>query len=140
GVSAARLERSGNLAHPHRAVGDLSGALCVSLMPASTWYRQDGSGWILTIHVQPGARQSGIKGLHGDALKVAVAAAPADGAANAALRKFLAAELGVTLRQVEIRSGQSSRKKSIAIDGLAAEAFANWVRAIERRAKAGATG
>ena len=47
----------------------------------------------LTLHVQPGASRSELAGMHGDALKVRVAAPPVDGAANRELIRFLAAQL-----------------------------------------------
>jgi uncharacterized protein (TIGR00251 family) len=43
----------------------------------------------LSIHVQPAAKRSEIVGLHGDALKVRLAAPAIDGRANAALLEFL---------------------------------------------------
>ena len=46
-------------------------------------------GAILTIQVQPKASKSECAGLHGDALKIRVAAPPVDGKANGALLAFL---------------------------------------------------
>ena len=60
-------------------------------------------------------------GVHGDALKVRVAAPPVDGAANAALVELLAAALGIPRRGVRIVSGASSRSKVVEIDGVAVE-------------------
>ena len=82
------------------------------------WYRRDGERWILSLHVQPGARVSAVQGLHGDALKIRIAAPPIEGAANAALRKFMAAQLHVREREVEILTGESSRAKRVAISGI----------------------
>lgn len=81
------------------------------------WYRQDGDRWILSLQVQPGARVSAIQGLHGDSLKVRIAAPPVEGAANMALQKFLAACLGVRARDIEILAGVSSRAKRVAVRG-----------------------
>ena len=55
----------------------------------------DGS-LILTLHIQPGARKTEIVGLHGDALKIRLAAPPVDGKVNAALLGFLAKACGVS--------------------------------------------
>jgi uncharacterized protein YggU (UPF0235/DUF167 family) len=44
----------------------------------------------LTIYVQPRASRTELDGRHGDALKIRLAAAPVDGAANEALVRFLA--------------------------------------------------
>jgi uncharacterized protein (TIGR00251 family) len=54
-----------------------------------------------------------IAGLHGDALKVKLTAAPVDNAANKMCTKFLAKQLGVSNSQIEIISGHTSRTKSI---------------------------
>lgn len=72
---------------------------------------------ILTIHVQPGARNNQLVGLHGDALKVKIAAPAADQKANAALIEFLHNLLGVAKSAVAIRHGARSRRKIIEIDG-----------------------
>ena len=39
------------------------------------WYRRSGEVITLTLHVQPGAKCSGIAGLHGEALKLRLASA-----------------------------------------------------------------
>lgn len=61
----------------------------------------DGS-LILTLHIQPGARKTEIVGLHGEALKIRLAAPPVDGKANAALLGFLAKACGVSKSAVEL--------------------------------------
>lgn len=71
----------------------------------------------LTLHVQPGAKHSELAGLHGEALKVRLAAPPVEGRANEALLKFIAKLFEVPLRQVELRQGGQSRHKVIAITG-----------------------
>lgn len=70
----------------------------------------------LTLHIQPGAKKSEIVGLYGDALKIRLAAPPVDGKANAALTAFIAQKLGITQRDVQIRSGECSRRKVLTID------------------------
>ena len=57
--------------------------------------------------------------MHGQALKVKLKAPPVDGKANAALIAFVARCLGVGRRQVEIVSGQTSRIKTVRVEGLA---------------------
>lgn len=83
------------------------------------WWRSEPTrdSVILEIHAQPGAKRSEICGLHGDALKIRIAAPPRDGAANAALIVFLADLFAVPQRQVNIRRGQSGRRKTVEIDG-----------------------
>jgi uncharacterized protein (TIGR00251 family) len=81
------------------------------------WYRRNADVLTLTLHVQPGAKRSEIAGLHGEALKIRLAAPPVEGRANEALLKFIAQLFGVPLRQVELRQGGQSRHKVVAITG-----------------------
>jgi len=66
----------------------------------------------------PRARATAVAGRHGDALKIRVAAPPADGAANEELIRFLAARLGVPRNSVAITAGQSGRRKTVSISGM----------------------
>jgi uncharacterized protein (TIGR00251 family) len=79
------------------------------------WYRHDRGNITLTLHVQPGAKRSEIAGLHGDALKIRLAAPPIEGRANEALLKFIAKLFDVPLRQVELKRGEQSRHKVILV-------------------------
>jgi uncharacterized protein (TIGR00251 family) len=56
-----------------------------------------------------------LAGLHGNALKIRVAAPPTDDRANEALVEFIAQRLGVAKRDVEIVSGARSREKRVAV-------------------------
>lgn len=77
-------------------------------------------GIALTVHVQPGAKRTAAIGFHGDALKLAVAAAPREGKANEAVVALVANVFGVHARQVEIASGGTSRRKRLLILDLSA--------------------
>ncbi len=81
------------------------------------WYRIHGETVTLTLHVQPGAKRSEIAGLHGEALKIRLAAPPVEGRANEALLRFVAQLFDVPLRQVELKHGGQSRHKVVAITG-----------------------
>ena len=72
-------------------------------------------GVLLTIHVQPNASRSNYVGLHGDALKVRIASPPVDGAANAALCRFLSEQLTVPVSHVIIRAGHGARRKRVLV-------------------------
>ena len=72
---------------------------------------------MLELHVQPGASRTAVAGLHGDALKVRLAARPVDGAANAELLRFLAEALGVPRRDLAIEAGATSRRKRVSVAG-----------------------
>ena len=83
----------------------------------ASWYRKRDDVITLTLHVQPGAKHTTITGMHGDALKVRLAAPPVDGRANDALLKFLAGIFEVPLRNIELLQGGQSRHKVVAISG-----------------------
>jgi hypothetical protein len=85
----------------------------------AAWYRRQGEVITLTLHVQPGAKHSNIAGLHGDALKIRLAAPPIEGRANEALLKYLAELFGVPIRQIELKQGAQSRHKVVVISGSA---------------------
>ena len=76
----------------------------------------------IVVHVVPRAKVSEIAGRHGDALRVRLAAPPVDGAANAELVRFLAERLDVPRSAVAIVRGASARRKTVAVDGVTAEA------------------
>jgi uncharacterized protein (TIGR00251 family) len=59
--------------------------------------------------------------VHGDALKIRVAAPPVDGAANDELIRFLSRELSVPASAVHIESGSSGRHKRVRLYGVTAE-------------------
>ncbi len=87
----------------------------------SEWYRRSGDVITLTLHIQPGAKRTDVAGLHGDALKIRLAAPPIEGRANEALLKFIADFFGVPVRQVELKQGGQSRHKVVAITGSKVE-------------------
>ncbi|MFN8652468.1 MAG: DUF167 domain-containing protein [Gemmatimonadales bacterium] len=84
------------------------------------------AGWVvslkdgarLTLHIQPRGSKNAVEGVHGDALKVRLTAPPVEGAANEALIRFLAGELGVSRSALTLVSGATSRRKTVAVTGL----------------------
>ena len=82
----------------------------------NNWLHTGSSGITLTLHIQPGAKKTEFAGLHGDALKIRLAAPPVDGKANEALVKFVAETLGIARSEVTIKSGHTSRRKVVEID------------------------
>lgn len=73
----------------------------------------------LDIHVQPGARRTEVAGMHGDRIKIRVAAPALEGAANEELIRFVAQRLGMGLSAVSIASGERSRSKRLRVVGMA---------------------
>ena len=81
-----------------------------------SWRRVDADGSItLEIHAQPGAKQTVVAGVHGDALKIRLAAPAIDGKANAELTRFLAKAFGVPQRNVTLVRGETGRRKTVRI-------------------------
>lgn len=85
---------------------------------------REGKGSLsISLHVQPRARKTEIIGVHGDALKVKVAAQPVDGEANEELIEFFAEFLKIPKSQIEIRRGGQSRHKIIDVTGVTTAAL-----------------
>ena len=96
----------------------------------SSWYRRGADGSIvLAVHAQPGARRTEVAGLHGDALKIRVAAPALEDRANDALIEFLADRFNVPKRNVTLLSGAKSREKRFAIAGTTMEPHAALTKA-----------
>jgi hypothetical protein len=85
---------------------------------------QAGADVVLVLHVQPGAKRTEIAGLHGDSLKIRLAAPPVDGKANDCLVAFLAERLEVAKSRIALISGAGSRSKRLRLTGLDAAAVA----------------
>lgn len=88
---------------------------------SGAWLRTSGTAVVLSLHIQPGAKKTEIAGLHGEALKIRLAAPPVDGKANECLIGFLAETLGIARSSVELVGGASSRAKRVRVEGLDAE-------------------
>ena len=81
-------------------------------------------GLVLRVRVQPGAGTSAVVGVHGDALKVRVAAPPVSGRANEALVALLAKALAVPSASLTISSGASGRDKRVVVSDLGEQELA----------------
>lgn len=86
-------------------------------MADAGWARRTAEGWALALHVQPGAKRSAAVGLHGERLKLRIAAPAVDGRANDALVAFVAEKLGVPKVRVAVARGGRSRDKLVVISG-----------------------
>ena len=84
-------------------------------MPAP-WYRWDGDTLLLDVHVQPGASRDQLAGVHGDRLKIRIAAPPLEGRANRHLVAFLARLCGVPRARVTLVAGEGGRRKRIRVE------------------------
>jgi len=81
------------------------------------WQRFEDDTLILELRVQPRASRDEVVGVQGGRLKVRIAAAPVDNAANSRLKEFLAKEFGVARGRVRLVSGEAHREKRVAVDG-----------------------
>ncbi|MBP8951174.1 MAG: DUF167 domain-containing protein [Armatimonadetes bacterium] len=72
----------------------------------------------LRLRVIPRARKDEIAGERDGAVVVRLQAPPVEGAANKALLKFLAKQLGVRPGDLTIASGAQSRDKIVRVEGL----------------------
>jgi uncharacterized protein (TIGR00251 family) len=83
--------------------------------------KESATGVTFAVKVIPRASRNEIAGVEGEALRVRLTAPPVEGAANAALIAFLAEVLDVPKRDVRLVSGQTSRRKVVAVAGLKTE-------------------
>ena len=79
------------------------------------------------VRLSPRSAATRVEGVVDGVLKVRVAAPAVEGAANTALVRLLADELGLAGRSVRIVAGARTRQKLVMVDGIAAEAvIARW--------------
>jgi uncharacterized protein (TIGR00251 family) len=83
--------------------------------------RDSERGAILTVHVQPNASRTECVGVHGDALKIRLAARPVDGAANDELIRFVAEQCVVPRTNVQLQAGAEARRKRLCVKGITAQ-------------------
>ena len=72
----------------------------------------------ISVKAVPRAARDEIVGWLDGALKIRIAAPPADGRANAALETLLAATLGLRRSAVRVAAGHGSARKRVEIDGI----------------------
>ena len=84
-------------------------------------FHETSAGVSFAVKVQPRAKKNAITGELGDALKLSLTAPPVEGRANQACIEFFANLLEVPRSSVTIASGQTSRRKVIAVAGLSAQ-------------------
>ncbi len=85
---------------------------------------------VLKIRAVPGASRERIVGPLGDALKVAVTAAPERGKANQAILALLATELQLPRHALSLIGGETSRDKRVLIKGVDRSILADRLTAL----------
>jgi uncharacterized protein len=86
------------------------------------WLRQTEHEVTVQLLVQPRASRPKVGPVHGDRLKIAVSSPPVDGEANAAVIALLAELLELPKSALAVIAGPSSRRKTIRVRGLSADA------------------
>ncbi|MBX3704149.1 MAG: DUF167 domain-containing protein [Steroidobacteraceae bacterium] len=87
---------------------------------APNWWRREPSGLSLAIRIVPRAGADAVCGVQAGRLKVRIAAAPVEDAANRRLRRYLAGLFGLPPSAVRLLQGGKSRDKRLAVDGASA--------------------
>jgi len=82
-----------------------------------TWYQRESAVLTIHVYVQPGAKHTEVSGLFDGLLKIRLASPPIDGRANAALLKYISTLFDVPLRQVVLKKGEKSRRKTLVVIG-----------------------
>jgi uncharacterized protein (TIGR00251 family) len=80
-------------------------------------------GTLVTVQVQPGSSRTECVGIHGDAIKIRLAARPIDGAANDELIRFIAERCAVPRANVQLYTGATGRRKRLFVKGVTAESL-----------------
>ena len=75
-------------------------------------------GVIISLHVLPNAPKNEVIGEYNGALKIKIKSPPVDGKANAEITAFLANQLALPKKRVEILKGDKSKQKKVLILGL----------------------
>ena len=83
--------------------------------------QQTTNGILLRLRIVPRASRTEIAGIQGGMVRIRLAAAPVDGAANEALIRFLAERIVVPRSAVRVASGRTSRSKVVVISGASLE-------------------
>lgn len=84
-------------------------------------FKESNGAVTFAVKVIPRAQKNQIVGIEGEAIKIRLSAPPVEGKANDALIVFFADVLKVARAQIEIVTGQSSRRKIVRVRGRAAK-------------------
>jgi uncharacterized protein len=108
-----------------RGDGDFRSAAEKAMIPI----RKSAGAVTFAVKVHPRAKNDGITGEVGNAVKVALNAPPVDGKANEACIRFLAEILRVPRSSVTIAAGETNRNKLIRVTGVSVAQVEESLRA-----------
>ncbi len=86
--------------------------------------REKNGSALFVVKAQPRSSRSRICGLYNGGLKVSLKAAPVDDAANRECCELFSKVFHIPPSRVHILSGQSSRTKTVMVEGISSEAAA----------------
>jgi uncharacterized protein (TIGR00251 family) len=89
-------------------------------MEQEDFYTLKNESLLINVKVIPNAGRSRVTGVKNGELCVRLGAQPERGKANKELLRFLAKELGLPRKAVELAAGQTSRHKRVRLPGAAA--------------------
>ena len=95
-------------------------------------YSEKAGGLSFQVYVVPRASRCEIVGEHAGALRVRIAAAPVDGAANRELIALLAKALGVPRSAIEIKSGETGKLKRIFVKNCAVNTLVSLINDVAK--------
>jgi uncharacterized protein len=94
--------------------------------------RETREGTFLEIKVQPRASRNEISGILGDEMKICVTAPPVDSAANKAVIELIAEKLGCSRSAIKLVKGETSRHKTLLIQGFKGEQVSHMLGIAKR--------
>jgi uncharacterized protein (TIGR00251 family) len=103
------------------AMGGVGGFSVLCRMTMGPELKADGSRVSFRVKVVPRASRTQVNGCVDGVLKLKVQAPPVEGAANEAVLRFLADTLDVAKSKVVVVRGETSRLKTIQVEGLSME-------------------
>ena len=94
-------------------------------------YTVQGTSLIITIKAVPASSKTCLAGLHGDRLRIKIAAAPEDGKANAELLAFLAQKLGCAKKELALVRGEKAHCKNVSAPSSCIEALERLIQSAD---------
>lgn len=86
----------------------------------------------IAVRLRPGGRGDALLGIEDGVLRARVSAPPLEGRANKALRKLIAARVGVPFSRVTVVRGEKSRDKLIGVAGVETADLIERLAAVDR--------
>lgn len=99
-------------------------------MNATAGLKTHPHGCCLAVLCQPGSKRNSIGSWHDRHLRIQLLAAAVEGKANEGLQQLLAESFGIKRRDVQLLSGEHSRKKRVLLRGLSLDEVSDKIAMI----------